>query len=124
MPRFSGPQFPQSQDSGANASQTITLAAPVAPVGQQSASVYYIVTSLSVFISGAAATADISITLNSGSRLMWKGWIGSGAARGASVPLTIPIDGWPAEAGQAVTLVVGAGGAGVVTTANISWTYG
>lgn len=124
MPRFSGPQFSQSQDSTANATNTITLAAPAAPVGQQSASVYYIITSLSCFISAAAAGADISVTLSSGSRVMWKGWIGSGAARGQAVQLQIPIDGWPAEAGAAVTLVASAGGAGCITTLNISWTYG
>lgn len=124
MPRFGGPQFPQSQDSAANTSQTITLAAPAAPVGQQSQSVYWIVTYVQVYISAAAAGADISCVLSSGSRVMWKGWIGSGAARGASVSAQIPIDGWPAEPGLAVTLVVGAGGAGCVTTANIAATYG
>lgn len=125
MARFTGPQFSQSQDSGANASQTITLTGQGAPTAPNiSASNYFIVTSLSVFISAAAAGADITVVLSSGTRVMWKGIIGSGAARGAGLQLQIPIDGWPADAGANVTLVVGAGGAGCITTANLSWTTG
>lgn len=107
----------QSQDSASGAALSIDIGAP--SVGN------LLVTSLSVFISGAAAGNDIAIQLiedpAGANRLMWKGWIGSGSAKGSAV-----MPDWEssplmtAKAGTSVRLSVGAGGTGCVITGNIA----
>lgn len=99
-------------DSTANASLTVTKAAGAAGV------VHY-VSGFSVVLSGAAAAADASIELRDGATVKWKEFLGSGAARGTRVAVSFdpPIE---MSAATAVNLVVGAAGAGAVTTGNIA----
>lgn len=122
MPRFSGPQQTLSQDSAANAVNTLTLTGAGAPTAPNvSAQPYFVITNFSVYIAGGAAGNDINVVLKSGTRVMWKAVIGSGTARGAAVINQVPIDGWPADPGATVTLTIDAGGASVVTTGNLSY---
>jgi hypothetical protein len=101
----------QSADSGINSPQTLTKAAVT---GKS-----HYITSLEVSISGAAAANDITISLKDGSTVVWKEIIGSGAPRGerAGIVFTSPIK---MTAATATTLVVDAGGAGVLTSANLA----
>ena len=105
------PNWSQSQDSAANAAQTITKAAGGGAV------VHY-ATGFEVVLSAAAAGADISIELKDGVTVIWKTFIGSAAARGTSISknFSFPIAG---TANTAMTLLVSAGGAAAVTTANL-----
>lgn len=106
--------FAITQDSTANASQTLSQAAP--PTGMNN-----YVTSFEVVISAAAAGGDISCVIQDsvGPTTKYKTFIGSGAARGTRV-----FNNWTFDsplgpiAGQA-QLVVAAGGASVVTTADL-----
>jgi hypothetical protein len=105
-----GSPIATSQDSAANTAQTITVAAV--------AGKYHHASGLSVYVSAAAAVSDITVELKDGATVKWKGIIGAGAERGSSVERTFdpPIRG---TTNTAMTLVVSAGGASVVTTANL-----
>jgi hypothetical protein len=104
-----------SQDSGANAPQTLTIAA--------SAGSRIYVSGFEVATSGNAVGADIVCTLTDGATTKWKSVIGSGAARGERTGLsfTNPVS-W--TQGNPVVLTVTAGGASVVTSANIEYYVG
>ncbi len=101
-----------TQTSGANAAQTITINA----VADKS---HYIV-GFEVAIKAAAAVTDIDVVLNDGATAKWSTVIGAGAAIGTRVGMMLP---YPIKmtAATAVTLVVDAGGASVVTLANIAY---
>lgn len=77
------------------------------------------ITAIEVSISGAAAANDITIQLKDGTTTIWKEIIGSGAARGerAGLVFAFPIG---LTIGNAANLAVDAGGAGVITTANMA----
>lgn len=100
-----------TQDSAANAAQTLTKAA----VADQR----HYITALEAAISGAAAGADIAIVLKDGSTAKWKSVIGNAAASGSRVQLSFP---QPVEVSvnTAANLEVDAGGASVVTSASMS----
>lgn len=104
------PQWAITQDSGNNAAQTLTKAL--------SAGKAHYITGFEVSIAGAAAVNDITVSLKDGSTTIWKGNIGSGSPRGerTGVAFAFPV---ALTAGQAANLVVDAGGAGVITTANL-----
>ncbi len=103
-------QWTATQDSAANAAQTLTKAAVA---GKK-----HCITALSVAVSGAAAAADITVTLKDGATVIWKGVVGTGA-RGMGLikdflfPLVL-------SENSAANLEVAAGGASVVTTANLT----
>ena len=104
------PGWTVSADSAANSSQTLTKSA--------GSNQHHYVNAFEVVISGAAAGGDITVVLKAGGTQKWKTVIGSGAARGerTGICFTNPIDmGLAAD----VTLEVSAGGAGVVTSANL-----
>jgi hypothetical protein len=104
-------QWAITQDSEANTEQTLTKAAIS---GRK-----HFVTALEVVISGGNAGADISVILQDGTTALWKTFIGSGATRGERVGLVFS---QPLECGMgnAANLVVAAGGASVVTSANLA----
>ncbi len=104
-------QIPITQDSGINAPQTLTKAAVAGKI--------HYITAIEVSISGASAASDITIQLKDGGTTVWKEIIGSGAPRGdrAGIVFTFPI---ALTAGNAANLAVDAGGAGVVTSANMA----
>lgn len=110
MTRLPG-EWSATQDSAANASQTLTKALE--------ASKRHYVTGFDVGISGAAAGADITITLKDGTTAKWKTVIGNAAAVGTRV-LWGFTGGLEMTAATAVNLEVTAGGASVVTHANLS----
>jgi hypothetical protein len=102
-----------TQDSTAGQANTITVAA----VAGQS----HYVTGFSAHIGAAAAGAnDVVIALNDDSTLIWKWYIPASAARGRAlrVQFTDPIK---IRTGKAVSFSIGGAGAGVVTTANLSY---
>lgn len=101
--------------STANAAKTITKAA--------STGYSHYITGFEVAISGAAAGADIDITLKDDAAgtptTYWKTYIGTAAAVGSRVVVTFPV---PIKLGLSKTadLVVGAGGASCITNLNIA----
>jgi hypothetical protein len=100
-----------TQDSTANTIQTLTKAAVTGKT-------HYI---MGVFVFTGAATvgaADVTALLKDGTTVVWKGIIGAGDAQGACIGFTVSVP-IAMTAGNAVNLVVSAGGASVVTTANI-----
>lgn len=101
----------QTQDSTANTAQTLTRAAVPGKC--------HYITAVEVLISGAAAVNDITIQLQDNSSTVWKEFIGSGATRGerAGIVFLSPIK---ITQGNPANLVVAAGGASVVTTANMA----
>jgi hypothetical protein len=98
-------------DSAANTAQTITKAAE--------ASNKHVVTAFEVVISGAAAGADISVALKDGDTVKWQTYIGTSAVRGERVGIVFA-HGIEMTTNTAANLVVGAGGASVVTSANMA----
>ena len=98
-------------DSAANAAQTLTRAAPNGRA--------HTVTAFQVTISGADAAADVTVELKTGTDTKWKTVIGSGSTRGETVGAVFSS---PLVCGyeEAVTLEVSAGGADVVTSANLA----
>lgn len=100
-----------TQNSAANTAQTLTKAGEVGKKHR--------VTSVDVFISGAAAGSDITVTLQDGATAKWVGKIGNAAASGSRAGFSVP-SGVEMTAGNAANLVVTAGGASVVTTANMT----
>jgi hypothetical protein len=100
------------QDSAANTAQTATKAA-------QAGARHY-VTGVEVAVSGAAVgSADISITLKDGTTAKWKTFIGAAAARGTRIFVDFSRAPIEMSVNTAVNLAVDAGGASVITTANI-----
>lgn len=101
-----------TQTSSANTAQTITITA-----GASTPRVYMV----EVAIKGAAAGNDINIYLKDGATTKWHEVIGSGASQGERVGFVtmMPIKGTNS---QNMTLEVDAGGASVVTVANIGYT--
>lgn len=101
----------QTQDSGANAAQTLTRTAR--------AGMSHYITAIEVSISGSAAANDITIQLQDGSTTVWKEIIGSASTTGerAGIVFNQPVK---LTTGNAANLVVSAGGAGVVTSANMA----
>lgn len=99
-----------SSDSGANSPQTLTR------TGFTSQAHY--INTIEVAISGASAGADVFVILKEGATVRWKSVIGLGAARGerTGVAFANPIR---FERGVDAVLEVAAGGAGVVTHANL-----
>lgn len=110
MPRNSN--WTKLGTSGANAAQTITKTAP--------SNQRLILTSYLVVIRGADAGADISVAItDSADNVLWQDYLGSGAARGGRCGFAWP-DGLevllPTGAiSSEVNLVIGAGGASVIT---------
>jgi hypothetical protein len=104
------PGWTLSQDSAANAGQTLTQPA--------SANERHYVNSIEVCTSAAAPTADIVVRLLEGATVRWKTVIGSGMSRGERTGISFanPIQ---FGVGIAATLDISAGGAGVITTGNI-----
>jgi hypothetical protein len=92
--------------SDANTAKTITKAA--------AAGYKHVVTSFEVVIRGAAAGADISVALKDGSTVKWQTYLGVGAVRGERTGMVFA-HGIEMSTNSAVTLVVGAGGASVIT---------
>jgi hypothetical protein len=97
--------------SDANTAKTITKAGV--------AGYKHVVTAFEVVIRGAAAGADISVALKDGSTVKWQTYIGSGAVRGERVGVAFS-HGIEMSANGTVTLVVGGGGASVVTELNMA----
>lgn len=100
--------------SSANAAQTLTVAAGGAGVRNYAKG-------LEVAIRGAAAGADINITLKDGATVLWREVIGNAAPRGERVGVMFPDRGLKGSANTAMTLEVEAGGASVVTVANLAY---
>jgi hypothetical protein len=101
----------KTQDSAANTEQTVTVAA-------QGGYRHY-VTGYEVTIAAAqVGAADITILIKDGTAVIWKDVIGATAARGTNIskvfkfPLRMTI-------GNKIDMVVSAGGANVVTSANL-----
>jgi len=107
--------FVSTADSGANAAQTITVAA----VAGKS----HYITAIEVAISGAAAVSTITAILKEDAAgtpaSKWKEIIGIASPIGTRVGIAFPI---PIKLTTAKTadLVIDAGGAAVITTGNIS----
>lgn len=101
-----------TQDSTANTANTITVAAVA---GKK-----HYVAAIEVSIKGAAAGADINVVLRDGAAARWSEVIGSSAVRGTAVGFVLP---HPIEmtTNTAMTLEVDAGGAGVITRANLAY---
>jgi len=104
--------IPVTQDSSANAVNTLTV------VGVEGKSIY--VEAIEVVTSGASAGSDINILLKDGATTKWKTIIGSGASRGTRVGIVLPMP-IKITAGANCVLAVDAGGASVVTTANLAY---
>jgi hypothetical protein len=109
--RLSSGLWSVNNTSAANAAVTTSKAAEP---GKR-----HYVTGFSAVISGAAAANDISVELRDGATVKWREYIGSGAARGARVAVNLGTGGIEMSVNAAVNLVVSAGGAGVVTDANL-----
>jgi hypothetical protein len=97
--------------STANTEQTITKAAEA---GKK-----HVVTAFEVVIRGAAAGTDISVALKDGTTVKWQTYIGSGAVRGERVGIVFA-HGIEMTTNTAANLYVGAGGASVITEANMA----
>jgi len=106
--------FATEQDSASNTGQTLSQAAP--PTGLNN-----YVTSFEVVITGGAAGSDISCVLQDsiGPTTKWKTYIGSAAARGTRVGNNWSFDAPLGPIAGQAQLVVGAGGTGVITSANL-----
>lgn len=104
------PGWAISQDSAANAAQTLTKAAEA---GRR-----HYVTGFEVVTSGGTAAADIVIDIQDGAARLWRTVIGAGAPRGERIGAIFFVPLRCSE-NSAARLVVGAGGTGVVTTANL-----
>lgn len=102
----------ETQDSSANSSQTVTVAG--------SSGRFHFVTGFEVAISGADASEDIFVTVEDDGTAIWKTVIGSGSARGerTGIAFSRPVR---IGRGNDLTLVVTAGGASVVTHANLEY---
>ena len=98
-------------NSATNTAKTITKAAEA---GKK-----HVVTAFEVVISGAAAGADISIALKDDTTVKWQTYIGSGAVRGERVGIVFA-HGIEITENKNANLVVGAGGASVVTSLNMA----
>jgi hypothetical protein len=79
----------------------------------------HVVTSFEVVVRGATVGADTSVALKDGSTVKWQSYFGVGAVRGERVGATFP-HGIEMSAYGTVTLVVGAGGASVITELNMA----
>jgi hypothetical protein len=101
-----------TQTSTANTEQTL-------PKASGGGTTKHVVTGFEVVIRGAAAGADISVQLKDGSTVKWQTYLGSGALRGERVGIVFA-HGIEMTAATAVTLVVGAGGASVISEANMA----
>lgn len=97
--------------SAANTAQTLTKAAE--------ANKTHYVTGFEVVIRGAAAANDIAVTLRNGTTIIYRTYIGNTKASGERVGVMLPLGGLQATPNTAVTLEVTAGGAGVITEANL-----
>ena len=100
-----------TQDSGANAAQTLTKAAV--------AGVQHFITSLElVVLAAVVGAADINIVINDGATPVWKTGLATTAARGTrlSPVFQSPI---PATPGNLIQCVVDALGAGSVSRLSI-----
>lgn len=105
------PLWSVTQDSSANAQQTLTKAA--------AEGVTHYVCGFEVITSAAAsAAAETIILLKDGTTTVYKSCIGASAARGTRVSIMFP---FPIKmtAGAAAVLNVAAAGASCVTTANM-----
>jgi hypothetical protein len=100
-----------TQASTANTEQTLTKAAGTGTTK-------HVITGFLVVLRGAAAGADISVALKDGSTIKWQDYFGSGAVRGERVGIVFA-HGIEMTAATAANLYVGAGGASVVTEANM-----
>lgn len=98
-------------DSSANAALQVSKAAV--------ANKQHFVTAFEVVISAADATGDIEITLEQGTTVKWKTFLGDSAVRGdrVGVVFTHPLE---FDTNTAVNLEVAAGGASCVTTGSIA----
>lgn len=104
-------EWSATQTSTANLEQTLTKAAGTGTTK-------HVVTGFEVVIRGAAAGADISVALKDGSTIKWQDYFGSGAVRGERVGIVFA-HGIEMTAATAANLYVGAGGASVITEANM-----
>ncbi|SPF51245.1 hypothetical protein SBF1_50129 [Candidatus Desulfosporosinus infrequens] len=102
-----------TQDSSSNSPQTLTIASVTGK------SIY--VTAIEVVISGGSAGNDIKALIKDGSAINWKEVIGSGASSGTRCGWESAIPVKMTAIGDSLTLVIDAGGTGVVTTANIAF---
>lgn len=106
-----GAEWTQVGSSAANTAQTLTQAAGAAGVRN-------FCYGFAVQVIAAAAVNDTLIELKDGSTVKWRAYIGAAAAVGTIVQreFSVPIQG---TAATAMTLEVAAGGAAVVTVANM-----
>lgn len=105
------PSWAVTQDSAANTSQTLSKAAVAAKR-------HYLLACEVVISAAAVGTADIVVTVQDGGTVLWKSIVGAGAPRGERVGVVFsqPLQ---CSVNTAAQVVVGAGGASVVTTANL-----
>lgn len=110
IPTFRAGSWVVTGDSSANTAQTITQAA-------QTGKTHYIF-GFEVVIKGAAAGADIDVKLYDGTTLIYHTVIGNAAAVGTNVGmyLSAPIT---LTTGNKCDLIIGAGGASVITCGNL-----
>lgn len=117
MPSITRAQVPEGEQSwsvvgtsNANEAVTVTKAA--------STGYRHRVWGFEAVIKAAAAGADITVDLKSGSTTIWSTVIGNAAARGTSVGVMFskPLD---CTVSEAVNLVISAGGASCVTVGSI-----
>ena len=110
------PQWTEVGTSSANTAKTTTRAAVL---NQR-----HYITAIDVIVRGATAANDICIELRDGSTVEWNTYIGSGKVQGERYamvwPATDEVDGVQLSVNTAANLVVAAGGASVITEANIS----
>lgn len=106
-----GAEWTQVGSSAANTAQTLTQAAGGAGIRN-------FCYGFAVQVIGAAAVSDTLIELKDDTTVKWRAYIGAGAAKGSVYSITFPkpIQG---TANKAMTLEVAAGGASVVTVANM-----
>jgi hypothetical protein len=100
-----------SQASVAATAQTVTRAA-------EAGKTHY-VQGFEAVIGGADTTVAIPVTLRLGATIVWRTRFGPVAKQGDRVGVMFP-QALAAAAGEAVSLEVGGGSAGVVTDANLS----
>ncbi len=103
---------PVTQDSGANAINTLAVAAVTG--------VAHHITAFSVVIGGAATGNAVNVVIKDGTTVVWKEIIATAAPIGTTISKIFmnPIEG---TVGNAVSIVVDAGGASCVTTANLEY---
>lgn len=103
--------WPLSAQSAPGAAATLTRAA-------EAAKRHYLQGYL-VALGAADTTQAITVTLNFGSAVVWRDRFGAAAKRGERVGVMFPFP-IPAAQGQAVSLEVSAGSAGVVLDVNLA----